>query len=85
VKVLSEWVRCRIFEERSKQQEELKAPKGLLSTPFIIVIVQEEHHHARGPSMKGCHAKGTSTKGGFEHVQQSRKSHSPQLTTHLPS
>ncbi len=35
--------------------------------------------------MKGCHAKGTSTKGGFEHVQQSRKSHSPQLTTHLPS
>jgi hypothetical protein len=84
VKVLSEWVRFRIFDERSKQQKELKAPKGLLAPPFTIVVVQEEHHRARGPLTKGYHAKGTSTKGGFECAQQSCKSHSPQLATQLP-
>jgi len=41
VKVLSEWVRFRIFDEKSKQQKELKAPKGLLAPPFTIVVVQE--------------------------------------------
>jgi hypothetical protein len=39
VKVLNEWVRFRIFNERSKQQNELKAPKGLLAPPFTIVVV----------------------------------------------
>ncbi len=82
---MSEWIRCRIFDERSKQQEELKALKGLLAPPFTIVVVQEEHDRARGPLTKGCHAKGASTKGGFEHAQQSPKSHSSQLATHLLS
>ncbi len=31
VKVLNEWVRCKWVNERSEQQEELKAPEGLLA------------------------------------------------------
>ncbi len=81
---MSEWIRSRIFDERSKQQEELKALQGLLAPPFTIVVVQEDDR-ARGPLTKGCHAKGASTKRHFERAQQSPKSHSLQLATHLPS
>ncbi len=60
MKVLSEWVRCIIFElmkGRSNKKSQ-KPPKA-----YLCPI--HHHHDARGLSTKGCHARGVSTKRNF--------------------
>jgi hypothetical protein len=65
VRVLSEWVRCRIFGlvRRQNNKRSQKPPKANLCP-------SHHHHHAkdrcaRRLSMKGCCVRGASTKGSF--------------------
>jgi hypothetical protein len=63
MRVLSEWIRCRIFElVRSQSNKRSQKPPKAYSNPI------HHHHdarncHAKGLSMEGCCAKGTSTEG----------------------
>ncbi len=60
VKVLSEWVRCRIFElMKGQSNKKGQKPPKAYSHPI------RHHHCAKGLLTKGCCTKGASTEGSF--------------------
>ncbi len=65
VKVLSEWVRCKIFE-LMKGQSNKKSWKPLKAYSHPIHCHRcVKNRRAKGSSIEGCHARGASTEGGF--------------------
>jgi hypothetical protein len=59
VRVLSEWVMCRIFELKGRNNNKNRKPPKAYSCPI------HHHHHPKELSTKGCHARRTLMEGIF--------------------
>ncbi len=80
--VLSEWVRCRIFElvKGQNNKRSQKPPKAYLHPNHHCHHVR--NHHAKGLSTKGCHVRRASTKG--IKLGNVVDNHPNFIATHLP-